>query len=121
MKPGPGPGYDGGMRRVVRARSRAGAAAVVLGAALASLAMGAMSGCNAGGLLVVEGSTSGGQDAGPVVLGPSVTDLVNGGNVATNAKYKVVYTLGQPTQSQNVEKSKDNRLNGGLVGAMNGQ
>jgi hypothetical protein len=121
LKAAPGPGYDAVMTRVVRARSRAGAAVVVLGAALASLAIGAMSGCNAGGLLVVEGSTSGGQDAGPVVLGPSVTDLVNGGNVASNAKYKVVYTLGQPTPNQNVEKSAGDRLNGGLVGAMNGQ
>jgi hypothetical protein len=120
LKAAPDPGYDARMRHVVRARSRAGAAAVVLGATLASLALGAASGCNAGGLLLVEGSTTGGGGA-PVVLGPSVTDLVNGGNVATNAKYKIVYTLGQPTPNQNVEKSAGDRLNGGLVGAMNGQ
>jgi|HubBroStandDraft_6_1064221.scaffolds.fasta_scaffold1712080_2 hypothetical protein len=105
------------MRRV-RAWRGAGAAVVLL---VASLAAGATGACDAGGLLVVEASTTGGvPDAGPVVLGPNVTDLVNGGNVAKNDKFTIVYTLGQPTPNQNVEKSTGNRLNGGLVGAMNG-
>jgi hypothetical protein len=108
------------MRRGARVRSRSGAAALSLVAALTCLAVGALGGCNTGGLLVVEGSTTGGPDAGPVVLGPNVTDLVNGGNVAKNNQYQLVYTLGQSTPNQNVEKSSNNRLNGGLVGAMNG-
>jgi hypothetical protein len=94
-----------------------GACALLLGGAIAC---GAVGGCDAGGLLVVQGSSTGGPDAGPVVLGPT-NDLVNAGNVAKNGKYKIVYTLGQPTQSQNVEKSDKDRLNGGLVGAMNGR
>ena len=83
----------------------------------------AASGCDAGGLLVVQSTTTvdGGTDVG---LGPSVTEIVNGGTVATNGKYKVVFTLGQPTPNQGpaTEPSGPNyRDNGGIVGAMNGK
>lgn len=82
------------------------------------LALGASAlGCDAGGLLVVE---SKGTEKPPVIEGPSTTEMVNGGTVASNAKYKVVYTLGQPTPHQGVAKSSDVRSNGGLTGAMNG-
>jgi hypothetical protein len=106
------PRYDAAMRSV--------SARLLLAAAVASLAAGVGAGCNTGGLLVVQGSTTGGGGSVPDAGGPNVTDLVNGGNVATNSKYKIVYTLGQPSPDQNVEKSTNNRLNGGLVGAMNG-
>ena len=82
----------------------------------------AATGCDAGGLLVVQStSLDGGADAGAVVLGPSVTEIVNGGTVAANDKFKVVYTLGQPTPNQGPATGPNNRDNGGLVGAMNGK
>jgi hypothetical protein len=77
-------------------------------------------GCDAGGLLVVGSTSVDGGGGSPVVLGPSVNEIVNGGNVAKNGKYKVVYTLGQPTPNQGPMKGPNNRDNGGIVGAMNG-
>lgn len=81
----------------------------------------AAAGCDAGGLLVLESRVSDGKDAGspPPVLVPQATELVNGGNVAANGKYKVVFTVGQPTPNQGVGRSADRRLNGGLIGAAN--
>jgi hypothetical protein len=96
------------------------AAASLAPCALACWAL-ALAGCDGtGGLLVINGSSSG-PDAGPppVVLGPA-SDLVNAGTVAKSKSYKVVYTLGQSSQDQGVETSKGQRLNGGLVGSMNG-
>ncbi len=77
-------------------------------------------GCDAGGLLLVQSTTldGGANDAGPP--GPSVTEIVNAGTVATSGKFKIVYTLGQPTPNQGPVKSGQHRDNGGLVGAMNG-
>jgi hypothetical protein len=83
---------------------------VVVGAAIVAI------GCDAGGLLVVEHT---GVDPNKPVVGPSANELVSGGTVASNAKYKVVYTIGQPTPNQGVSTGKDQRLNGGLVGAVN--
>jgi hypothetical protein len=78
-------------------------------------------GCDTGGLLVVNSTTmDGGTGGRPAVLGPSVTEIVNAGNVASNGKYKVVFTLGQPTPNQGPMKGPSNRDNGGIVGAMNG-
>ena len=54
--------------------------AIVLGCLLAAV------GCDKGGLLVPE---SRGSDA-PAAVVPQATELVNGGNVATNGKYKMV-------------------------------
>ena len=56
-----------------------------------------------------------------MVLGPGTTELVSGGTVATNGKYKLVFTLGQPTPNQGPATSPNNRVNGGLVGAMKGK
>ena len=81
---------------------------VVVGAAIVAL------GCDAGGLLVTEHTV----DPNKPVVGPSANELVSGGTVASNAKYKVVYTVGQPTPNQGVSTGKDQRLNGGLVGAV---
>jgi hypothetical protein len=79
----------------------------------------AASGCDAGGLLVVKStSLDGGTDA---VLGPSVTEIVNAGTVASNGKFTVVYTLGQPTPNQGPATGPNSRDNGGIVGAMNGK
>ena len=90
---------------------RVGAVAVAIGALAAA-------GCDAGGLLVVEKTDI--SPATPGVLGPSVTDFVSAGTVATNGKYKLVFTTGQATPNQGVVTSTDNQLNGGIVGAMNG-
>lgn len=86
---------------------------VVVGMAVAAL------GCDSGGLLVVE--HSGVDPNEPKVVGHSANELVSGGTVASNGKYKVVYTVGQPTPNQNVSLGPDQRLNGGLVGAVNGK
>lgn len=110
MKSASGQGYGRSMRPWVLLR---------LGAAIAALCAG---GCDAGGLLLVQSTNlDGGADGGPVVLGPNVTEIVNGGTVAQNSKYKVVYTLGQPTPNQGPATGPNGRINGGLVGAMNGR
>lgn len=83
---------------------------VVAGAALASV------GCDTGGLLVVEHT---GPQTDPV-QGPSVNEMVSGGTFASNTKYRLFYTNGQPTPNQGVSTSSKTRLNGGLVGAAHG-
>ena len=88
--------------------------ALLLCAALAGVAA---SGCDAGGLLVAT-TLDGGAE---VSQGPSVTEIVNGGTVARNGKYTVVFTLGQPTPNQGPATGPNHRDNGGLVGAMNGK
>lgn len=76
-------------------------------------------GCDTGGLLVVEGSGSTGAEVLPSL--PEVTpanELVSGGTFAKNAEYKLFYTVGQPTPNQNVATSTDQKLKGGLAGAV---
>lgn len=58
-----------------------------------------------------DGTTGDGQ------AGKSVTQTVNGGTVASSANYRMVFTLGQPTQNQGVYMSKNFRIQGGLIGA----
>jgi hypothetical protein len=88
---------------------------LLLGPLLAALALG-LGACDSGGLLLVNSNTNV-QPAEPQPA-QSTMDFVSGGTVATNAKYKVVYTLGQPTPNQNVETDPTHQLNGGLVGSM---
>jgi hypothetical protein len=97
---------------IARTSSLLGKLLVVAGVAVAAL------GCDTGGLLVVE--HSGVDPDKPKVTGHSANELVSGGSVASNAKYKVVFTVGQPTTNQGVSTSTDQRLNGGLVGAVSG-
>ena len=54
---------------------------------------------------------------GAEVVGKSVTQTVNGGTVATSTNFRMVFTLGQPTQNQGVYNSTNFRLQGGLIGA----
>ncbi len=54
---------------------------------------------------------------GNEVLGKSVSQTVNGGAVATSPNFRMVFTLGQPTQNQGTYTSTSFRLQGGLVGA----
>jgi hypothetical protein len=97
------------------ARVSFGGFAALSGAALLSLlALLSLSalGCDTGGLIVATGT-----NIEPLV-GRSSAELVSGGTVASNGKYKVVYVLGQPSPMQDVAKSPDHRVNGGLVGAV---
>ena len=84
------------------------ALAVLLGASLALL------GCDAGGLLLVENKAT---PAPPPVNARSATELVNGGTVARNVKYKMFYVLGQPSPQQGAAASPTAKVNGGLTGA----
>ena len=49
--------------------------------------------------------------------GPPATETVSGGDVSKSAKYKLVSTVGQPTQNQGTSNSAKHRLQGGLIGA----
>lgn len=95
-----------------------GARTMLLVAAVGALGA-CVTACNGtGGLLVVNGNNNQ-PDAGPVLLGPA-NDSVSAGSVAKSKSYKLVYTMGQSSQDQGVDTSAEHRLNGGLVGAMNG-
>jgi hypothetical protein len=84
---------------------------LVLGTALGLL------GCDAGGLLVVDSK----DPEKPPVKAHAANELVNGGTHASNGKYKVFYVVGQPTPLQGVATSSDQRVNGGLTGAVHGE
>lgn len=45
------------------------------------------------------------------------TETVNAGGVAASPSYKMVFTLGQPTQNQQTTSSPTYRMQGGLIGA----
>lgn len=49
--------------------------------------------------------------------GPQSSQLVNGGDVVKSPGYKMVFTLGQPTQNQSKTTSPSYRMQGGLIGA----
>lgn len=74
----------------------------------------ALAGCETGGLLVVEHKPQ------KPVQGPSVNEMVSGGTFASNGKYRLFYSTGQPTPNQGVSTSPGSQLNGGLVGAAHG-
>lgn len=54
---------------------------------------------------------------GDGLTGRSVSQTVNSGTTATSANFRMVFTLGQPTQNQGVYQSANFRLQGGLIGA----
>lgn len=75
-------------------------------------------GCDAGGLMVAEGK----EPQKAPLKGHSSTEMVSGGTLAKNSKYKMVYVLGQPSPQQGVATGADGeRLNGGLTGAVQGK
>jgi hypothetical protein len=49
--------------------------------------------------------------------GPPSSETVSAGEVSKSPKYKMVYTLGQPTQNQGKLSSPAHRLQGGVIGA----
>jgi hypothetical protein len=69
------------------------------------------SGCDSGGLLVVEHKPE------TTVQGPSVNELVSNGTYAKNGKYRIFYTMGQPSPNTDVATSGKSTVHGGLVGA----
>ncbi|WAS94132.1 hypothetical protein [Nannocystis punicea] len=61
--------------------------------------------------------TDTGTTTGDPVAGRSVTQTVNSGTVAASPSFRMVFTLGQPTQNQGIYISDNFRLQGGLIGA----
>lgn len=56
-------------------------------------------------------------DTGVEVTGRSVSQTVNAGHLVTSPNFRLVFTLGQPTQNQATTSSPNFKLRGGLVGA----
>jgi hypothetical protein len=77
------------------------------------------SGSGAGGNGGNGGSGGAGGEGGGTAshTGKSAVDFVSGGDVSKSANYKMVHTLGQPTQNQGKSNSSNYRLQGGLSGA----
>jgi hypothetical protein len=50
-------------------------------------------------------------------FGPSTGELVSAGDVSKGPGYRMVHTLGQPTQNQEISTSPGYRMQGGIVGA----
>lgn len=66
------------------------------------------------------GSGSGGEGQGggaPAVARVGASETVTAGEVAKSARYRMVFTLGQPTQNQATTTSPRYRMQGGLIGA----
>ena len=57
----------------------------------------------------------GGENPGD--SGAQSTEFVSAGDVATSQSYRLVFTMGQPTQNQEIMTSPNHRLIGGFVGA----
>ncbi|MDI1429223.1 hypothetical protein [Polyangium sorediatum] len=92
-------------------------------ASLARLSVGSLAifavmgvlGCDAGGLLVVEDKEN---EPPPVTAkGHPATEIVAGGTQVRNGKYKLIYTMGQPTPQSVQKQPEGRRLNGGMPGA----
>lgn len=62
-------------------------------------------------------SSSGGGSGGAAPGGPPATETVSAGEVSSSSSYRMVYTLGQPTQNQGKTTSPGYRIQGGLAGA----
>ncbi|WP_437680351.1 hypothetical protein [Sorangium sp. So ce131] len=66
------------------------------------------------------GSGAGGEGGSPGdhgARGVAVGDVVSAGQVVKSPRYRMVFTLGQPTQNQGKTTSPSFRMQGGLVGA----
>jgi hypothetical protein len=64
-----------------------------------------------------ETGTDTDTDTGGELMGRSVSQTVNSGTAASSPNFKMVFTLGQPTQNQGVYTSPSFKLQGGLIGA----
>jgi hypothetical protein len=72
---------------------------------------------------MASGGGEGGED-GPGGAGgarpasrPEASEVVAAGGVAKSPRYRMVFTLGQPTQNQEKTTSRKYRMRGGLIGA----
>jgi hypothetical protein len=65
---------------------------------------------------VAMGTGGGGQGGGELAGGVNATELVSAGHVAKSPSYRIVFTLGQPTQNQGKTTSPSYRMQGGLIG-----
>lgn len=62
-------------------------------------------------------STGTGTGGAPATAGTPGQETVSAGQVCSSPSYKMVMTLGQPTQNQGTTTSPGYKLRGGLVGA----
>lgn len=60
---------------------------------------------------------AGGEGGGTADKGVQATETVSAGEVSKSPNYKMVFTVGQPTQNQGKTTSPGYRMQGGLVGA----
>ncbi|WP_437649673.1 hypothetical protein [Sorangium sp. So ce362] len=79
----------------------------------------------AGGQGATASSGSGGEGGGGAgqggaahaAAGAEASETVTAGEVARSSRYRMVFTLGQPTQNQEASSSPKVRMQGGLIGA----
>ena len=64
-----------------------------------------------------EGGAGGAGGSSSADYGPPSSETVSAGEVSKSPKYRMVYTLGQPTQNQGKSTSPAHRLQGGVIGA----
>jgi hypothetical protein len=64
------------------------------------------------------GGGTGGTGGTAGTPGPGASQLVNAGSSVQSANYRMVFTLGQPTQNQTKTTSPGYRMQGGLIGAV---
>jgi hypothetical protein len=64
-----------------------------------------------------DGGAGGAGGSSSADHGPPSSETVSAGEVSKSPKYKMVYTLGQPTQNQGKSSSPAHRLQGGVIGA----
>ncbi len=62
-------------------------------------------------------STGTGTGGAPPMAGAPGSETVSAGQVCSSPSYKMVMTMGQPTQNQGVTSSPGYKMRGGLVGA----
>jgi len=63
-------------------------------------------------------TSGGGFNNGTIEAGrPSAGELVSAGQTVASPKYRMVFTLGQPSLHQGTATSNESRIQGGLVGA----
>ncbi|WP_437281479.1 hypothetical protein WME90_13235 [Sorangium sp. So ce375] len=80
------------------------------------------SGAGGQGAATSSGSGDGGGGAGQgggaqAPRRAGATETVTAGEVARSSRYRMVFTLGQPTQNQGTSTSPKVRMRGGLIGA----
>ncbi|MDI3291903.1 hypothetical protein [Polyangium sp. 15x6] len=92
----------------------------------ALLLLGMVAACGEDAPSTTPGSTGGsggtggegGSGGAPFVPpGPPGNETVSAGDVMRSPRYKMVFTLGQPTQNQSKTTSPSYRMQGGLIGA----